>query len=139
MDVQYKIDCAKVLAAFERAPNKANKRTVAALRDSGNLIIELARTRQGFTHTFIPRTGKLDREGPEMEVDVDNLYAVVFLNEARVEYARYIHEGTRNKDGSVRIEARPYLYEAGQKAEADIQLIFNRAMNDLTQTFWEGA
>jgi hypothetical protein len=53
-------------------------------------------------------------------------------------YAYYVEKGTTNKDGSVRMVARPYMQQIIDKAQPDIDKLFEGAMDRVLQKIAQG-
>lgn len=149
MNVKFQLDYLKLLAAAERSPEPANEAMVLALGKSAREVQTIARAK----HRFRSRTTMLEKS-VDYEVDITEMDATVFLDEAVASYAPFVHDGTKphrivarakkalrfvNGGKFVLVKSvwhpgtKPdqFLYEAGEAALPKINLIFARAVDDL--------
>lgn len=73
-------------------------------------------------HTEIVDTGALfDSIAAKVKRDSQNAYSVSVGSD--LPYASYVHDGTRNGDGSVKLKARPFIRDAVFDSQQELQEI----------------
>ena len=150
MDVKFQLDYLKLLAAAEVSPKLTHQVMVLALSKSAREVQMIARAK----HRFRSRTTMLEKS-VDYTVDETEMEAAIFLDETVASYGPWIHDGTKphwilprakkalrwtqggkfvfaTKAWHPGTKKDQFLYEAGGAALPKINLIFARAVDDLT-------
>lgn len=150
MDVKFQLDYVRLLAAAEQSPKLTAKAMVVALGQSAREVQMIARAKHRFRSS---QKAKLEKS-VDYKVDKVEMNATVELNESDAPYALWVHDGTRPhlilprakkalrwvKNGKFVFAKKvwhpgtkpdPFLYEAGEAAAPEINMIFARALDDL--------